>query len=240
MRYLIFITFIISASFADYYVAQIKPYQKYEIKSEYSGVVTKSMKSKEFSFIKDRELIVKVDSSDENIKLSTLIENLETVKDILEIKKRNLKSKERVKQLSSYDKNLERLSFLETKIELANTKESIRELKNIKNRKEFFVQNRYIDEVYVNEGEFVNSGDTIFTLYDISKEKIELFIKADDIEDIEKKRIYIDERKSKFRVEKISKVKDSKKLSTYKLYLVRENSDFRDKFWDKIVKVEFR
>lgn len=57
--------------------------------------------------------------------------------------------------------------------------------------------------------------------YDISKSKIELFVRAKEIKDIEKKSIFIDGNASSFQIEKISRVRGSHNLSSFFLRLIK-------------------
>lgn len=226
--------------FAKEYMAQIKAYEMYEIKSQTSGIIKIVNKAFESTYIKDRQLLIKIDSKDEKIELVKNRNSYEIQKEIVKIKEQNYKAKKRISQLSLYDKNNEKLSFLEAKKELSNYLQTIKKLENEITKKSFFISNKYVDKVFVNKDEYVNIGDKLFYSYDISKLKITLYLSKNEIENINTKNLYIQNKKSDFKVYKIHKIKDEKKISRYKVVFTKENKNKDNYFFDKVVKVELK
>ncbi len=226
--------------FAISYMGKIEPFKTYTISSEISGIVTFVNSTKEFRGINTKELIVSIDSSDENIQIQSLTQSLENLKEILLIQKQNYENKFKVKQLSPYDKNNEKLTYLQTKQIFIETKQNIKTLKNQKRKKEFYVKNKYLGKIYKNQGELINIGDVLFKYYDFSKIKIILFIKPEDIKDITNKVVFIDNKKSEFSISKISKVRDKYRVSTFEIELTKNNIDQDNIEFGQVVKVEFR
>ena len=101
------------------------------------------------------------------------------------------------------------------------------------------VLRKYIDEIFVSPNEYVTSGSKLYTLYDFSQSKLEIFVVAKEIETLKNKEIFVDGKKSDYKIQKIASVRDSVKVSTYKVILGKENKYKNIKF-GKIVKVEFR
>lgn len=225
---------------AKEYMAQIKPYEMYEIKSQTSGVVKFVNKDLESKYIKNKELLIKIDTKDEEIELAKQKSSYDIQKEIVKIKEQNYKAKNRIKQLSLYDKNNEKLSFLESKKELSNTLQTIKKLENDLDKKTFDVQNRYVDTVFVEKDEYINIGDKLFNAYDISKLKITLFLSKNEIDSLDTKTLYINNKKSDFTVYKVHKIKDENKISRYKVVFTKTNENKNNYFFDKVVKVELK
>lgn len=226
--------------FAKEYMAQIKTYEMYEIKSQTSGIINIVNKNLESKYIKNKELLIKIDSKDEEIDLQKNRNSYEIQKEIVKIKEQNYKAKKRISQLSLYDKNNEKLSFLEAKKELSNLGQTVKKLENEISKKTFVIKNRYIDKIFVDKGEYVNIGDKLFNSYDITKLKISLFLSQDEIKNIDSKALYIENKKSNFKVDKIHKIKDENKISRYKVEFIKDNTKEENYFFDKVVKVELK
>lgn len=226
--------------FAKEYMAQIKTYEMYEIKSQTSGIINIVNKNLESKYIKNKELLIKIDSKDEEIDLQKNRNSYEIQKEIVKIKEQNYKAKKRISQLSLYDKNNEKLSFLEAKKELSNLGQTVKKLENEISKKTFVIKNRYIDKIFVDKGEYVNIGDKLFNSYDITKLKISLFLSQDEIKNIDSKTLYIENKKSDFKVDKIHKIKDENKISRYKVEFIKDNTKEENYFFDKVVKVELK
>ncbi|WP_108061599.1 efflux RND transporter periplasmic adaptor subunit [Poseidonibacter lekithochrous] len=226
--------------FAKEYMAQIKTYEMYEIKSQTSGIINIVNKNLESKYIKNKELLIKIDSKDEEIDLQKNRNSYEIQKEIVKIKEQNYKAKKRISQLSLYDKNNEKLSFLEAKKELSNLGQTVKKLENEISKKTFVIKNRYIDKIFVDKGEYVNIGDKLFNSYDITKLKISLFLSQEEIKNIDSKTLYIENKKSYFKVDKIHKIKDENKISRYKVEFIKDNTKEENYFFDKVVKVELK
>ena len=239
MKNLIFLIFIALSLNATEYFSTIEPYEKHTISSEADGRVVLVNKTKEYSFINQNETILKLDIKDESIVLNTLQNSLVLQKDIVNIKESNYKNKFKVRQLSLYDKNQEKLYLIEAKQTLENMKRDIKNEQNKILKKVFNVKDKYLGEIYVSTDEYVTSGTKLYTLYDFSKFKLEVFIRNQDINTIKGKAIFIDDKKTDFVIEKISHVRDEKRVSTYKVILSKVNTK-TNTYFGKVVKVEFR
>ena len=239
-KILAFTLLSVTSLLAKEYMAQIKPYEMYEIKSQTSGVVKFVNKDLESKYIKNKELLIKIDTKDEEIELAKQKSSYSIQKEIVKIKEQNYKAKNRIKQLSLYDKNTEKLSFLESKKELTTTTQTIKKLQNDMDKKTFDVQNRYVNTIFVQKDEYINIGDKLFNSYDISKLKITLFLSKNEIDTLESKSLYINSKKSNFKVYKVHKIKDENKISRYKVVFTKTNKNKNNYFFDKVVKAELK
>lgn len=239
MRGVIFLLLSVGFLNASSYMGQIQPYEKIEVVSEVSGLVIKVDRSLEFTYVEDDKNIVKIEKKQEEIELTGLKDSLHSVQKIYKLKKSNFQSKNRVKQISKYEKNLEQSSVFEIQNTLFKLQNSIKLIEYQKEKKTFNVKEKYINNIFVREGDYVNIGTKIMEVYQVSKSKIELYIRAKDIKNLNKKTILIDGKPSSFKIEKISKVKDSINLSSFLVRLVKDTEDINGYFGD-VVKVEFK
>lgn len=239
MKKILLLTLTFITLNATEYFSKIEPYEKHTISSQIDGNVVLVDKSKEYSFVDKNSLVVKLDTKDETIQLDALKKSLSIQRDLVRIKDQNYKNKSRVQQLSIYTKNQEKLLWLESKQSLENIKRDIRTQKRNIEKKEFYVNYQYINNIFVSKGEYVTTGTKLYTLYDFSKLKLEIFLKYQDLDGLTKKTIFIDGMKSDFVVEKIAQVRDEKRVSTYKVVLSKENNN-KNIHFGKIVKVEFK
>lgn len=239
-KVLIFILLSFGSVFAKEYMTKIEPFEKYEIKSQTSGVVELANKDLESQFIKMNKTLIQINSRDEEIELQKQKNSLEIQEEIVKIKKRNFSAKNRISQMSRYEKENEKLDFLESKKELVLIEEEIKRLKNEISKKRFDVKNRYIYKIYVNKGEYITIGDLLYESYDISKQKIKLYLTLGEIENLDKKSVFIDGKNSTFKVYKISKIKDEVRVSRYKVEFTKTNDNLKNYYFNKIVKVELR
>ena len=70
---------------------------------------------------------------------------------------------------------------------------------------------------------------------DIDKVKIAVFVPIDKIDTIKSKKIYINDKVSNFKIDKIYKVADKKYVTSYKVEIIGKYPNISD-----IVKVEFK
>lgn len=239
MKNLILVCISVVVLNATEYFGKIEPYESFTISSEYPGKIVYVNDLKEYSYLDTKTSILKIDTQDERIQLRTLKNSSTLYEDIIRIRATNYKNKSHVKQLSGYDKNQEKLIWIESKLMLENIKRDIKIKQNEINKKEFSIKEKYLSEIYVALGEYVDIGTKLYTIHDFSKSKIEVYIRHSDFQKLKEKQVYINSAKSNFSVEKISQVNDTERISTYKVVLSSVNK-LRQEYYGKIVKVEFK
>jgi multidrug resistance efflux pump len=196
---------------------------------------------REFSYIKKSRPIVKLDPKDENIAINNLGEKIKLLKKTIAIRQDNLNSKSKIRQISKYELNGEKLALLNTKLSLTSTKLELALKKHLLQKKLFFLSNGYLGKIFVTNYQFVGPGGKVFEYYDFDKSKIEVYIPADEVANIQNKDIYINGKKtSKWKIDKISKVKDSQKISSYFVKLVKKNRKPSDAKFGNLVRIEFK
>ena len=239
MRKIILVLLSIGFLNANIYMAQIQPYEKTVIVSEVDGLIVKVNRQLEFKYTDESRNVVEVEKEQEDIELAGLKKSLHLVQKIYKLKFSNFQSKNRVKQISSYEKNLEQSSVLEIQNSIVALQKNIKLLEYQKKKKTFNIKNKYINNIFVREGDYVNIGTEIMEVYEVSKSKIELYVRAKEIKNLSEKTIFLDGKPSSFKIEKISKIRDSTNLSSFLVRLVKETS-FLDKYFGDVVKIEFR
>ena len=220
------------------YVGKIDPYKKIILKSEVRGKVSYVNSGSNFTYTK-QDIILKIDNSEDLIRIDSLKQRLKATKEIYKISKDTFNSKKSIKSLSKNEKNKEKLNMLVKKQSYISLSENMKlQLSNI-NKKTFIVDKKYIGKIYPKVNEFVSVGSIIADIYDISKKKIIIFVNKENVEKIQKKDIFINNKPSKFFIESISNVVDSKYISSYQVVLLENNDNIRFRFGD-IVQIDFK
>ncbi|EJF06834.1 hypothetical protein ThvES_00010820 [Thiovulum sp. ES] len=225
---------------ADYYMAQFQPYETITVKAELSGVVQRIADSKEFSYISKSSEVMKLDTVFEDIQIEALSNRVKNTEEALRLRRANLKSKKRVRSISQYEINNETIAVVETKSALEALKMELGVKKASKDKKSFYLRNKYLGEFFVREGDFVGIGTPLFTYHDFSKGILDIFIGADEVENLGEKRVIINGfENDEFKIQKISSVKDTKRISTYKVRLVKNIKNPKNVRFGEIYRVEF-
>jgi hypothetical protein len=241
MKKIVLTTILAFSLKADYYMAQIEPYQTHTVQAEIGGIVSSISLSKEFSYLDKTILVVKLDTTNEDIEIEALSKQKDVLNEALELKRENLKSKSSLRQISKYELNSETLSVLDTKSNLISTERELSLKKSNREKKRFYLTDGYLGQIFVDEFEYVPTGGKLFEYFDFSKNRLDLYIPADEVENIKTKKIFLDGvENGDWRVEKVSEVKDTQKISTYLVRLVSDNRNPKDAKFGKVVKVEFK
>ena len=239
MKKIIFAILLTTFMEANSYMAQVEPYEKVLVLSEINGLVTKVNRDFEYNYSAKKRVIVKVEKRVEEIELKGLKSSLKFSKKAYALKEDNFQRKNNVRQISQYEKNLEESSLYEVESQMAEMKKSINLLKYRISKKIFLVNKKYIDKIYVREGDYVDVGSKIMDVYDVSKLKIELFVRAKEIEGLKSKKIFVDDKLSSFKIEKISQVQDGENLSSFLVRIVKKNTK-PNRYFGSVVKVQFK
>lgn len=239
MKKIIFLFLSIGFLNASSYMGQIQPYEKTEVVSEVNGIIVNVNRQLEFKYVSSGENIVEVEKEQEEIELSGLKKSLYLVQEIYKLKNSNFQSKNRVNQISRYEKNLEKSSVYEIQNSIAELQKNIKLIEYRKKKKTFSIHNKYINNIFVREGDYVDIGTKVMEVYEVSKLKIELYVRAKEIKNLSEKTIMIDGQPSSFKIDKISHVKDARNLSSFFVRLVKDSTS-ADTYLGDVVKVEFK
>lgn len=224
-----------SMSFATSYFAKVEPINSYTVKSSVSGKVIYANSALE-SKIAQNAMVVKLDDSVDLIELEQSQEKLENMQQVLKLQDNTLESFKRVSSKSQFDRDNQKIVILNTASTINDLKTKIATLKDTIKNKNLSEKNSYIYDVSVEVGDYVTPGTLLYTAMDLSKGKVEIFIPIDDAATIQDKEIYLDDKKSDLKIEKLYDVADSKHISSYKCEIIIPSPE---KF-SKLVKIEFK
>lgn len=235
MKYIFGLILFMNLIFADEFFATIEPINSYFIKASTSGEVIFANKDCEGKFVSN-ETIIKLDKELNEIELKQTIEKIKILDQMIEIEN---KTYERIKNLTSkseFEKDGQKMKVLNYELQKNDlqTRQSTLE-ETIKN-KTINQSNRFIYNIAVKEGDFVNAGTQLFETKDLSRGKLEIYIPIANADSYKQKTIYLDGAKTNLKINKIYKVADSKFISSYKCEIIINNP----KQFSKLVKVEFR
>ena len=264
MRYLLLSCIFFLNLFAQSYYAKVEPIEIFSIKSSINAKVVSVKRELEGKYATG-EVIIQLDDSvnrfdlkiskqkmnllNTNIKLSN--ESLENLKTSLDIQENYYEKIKNLKTKSQFEKDAKLLelinlknSYIQSKINLQNLKsqkvdlslkiktlQDIIEKKNIKPK-----QGVYIYKIYPNIGDFANIGSKLMEIYDLSYAKLTIFLSDEDLINIDKKRIFIDQKPTDYKIDKLWKVTDTQNISAYKAEIIIKKPDR----FSKLVKIELK
>ncbi len=244
------------------HLAKVEPFEIYSIKSAVNAKVIKSDLEKEGQYVKDFE-VIRLDDVIDKINLKTLQDKLKNSEEILKVDSNILKNLEelvkikkdnyeRIKNLktkSKFEKDAKLSDYLLTYNQYLNQLEKIKNLKiqikdiklNIEKLKDTLVKKSikvdgYIYKIYVKKGDFAGIGAKLVDVADISKGKIVIYLDKDEMQGLEKKKIYIDGKETDLKFYKIFKISDPVHISAYRAEILVKSP----KIFSKLVKVEVK
>ncbi len=201
--------------FASEYYAKIEPASTYNVKSSVSGKVLYVNKNIESKNIKN-DTIIKIDSNVNSIDLKQSKIKLSGLKDILAIEKSTLKSFQKVSSKSKFDKDNQKIKILNVASSISDLETKVATLKDLISNKTLKEQNRYIYNIAVEIGDYVNPGTLLYTAMDLTKGKLQIFIPISKANEIKNKTIYLNGEKTDLKISKLYTVSDTKHISSYK------------------------
>lgn len=242
-RYVLVLLFAIPVT-AQIHYARVEPLQRYIIKADVSGAVLYSAKESEGKFVKDA-VIVKLDDSDERVKLADAKEALKLEKESLNLTEELIPElKESYQRLKAYFQRLNSVEsssraqkdqaystmtgaknqYISAKSKLLLTKEKISQLRSqidllqkTISRKSITLHNRYLYSLSVKEGDFVSPGREVVRADDINGSRLVIYLDRDELDGVMQKKVYINDKLNKnAKIEKVWSVSDSRYISKYR------------------------
>ena len=263
MKSILLVFFFSCSLFANVYYAKVEPYELRKISSKVSGEVlfcNENMLGKKLS---EKAYII-IDSQldrDEleaiNKKLSYLKDTLErdalilkNLKKILELKEENYAKIKTLKIKSKIEKDNEYYNLLNTQNSYINTQKEINTLKtniadlNLRKKqlqksirdKSVTAKGFILYSLDVKPGQVVNFAIPLATVADTSKALLTIYLDDEDLQNIQKSTIYIDDKKSDYKIDRVVKIADSKNISKYKAQIIIK----APKIFSKLVKIEIK
>lgn len=231
MKYIIL--FLPLFIYAKSYMGIINPINEYTIYSKSSGEIISLDKNDETKLL--NKTIIQIDKDIEEKTLKLYKEQLSLNRQKLEINQSNYNKFITLKGQSKVDKDDKLLDIIDLKNSIASLKISIARLENTIANKTISIKNLYLKEFLVNKHDYVTAGTKVATVYDTSKSKVEIYVTKADFENIKNKIIYIDDKKTNLKINKIDITTDDTYISSHKIEIVIDSKDFGSP-----IKVEFK
>ena len=263
MKFIIAILLTYSALFSKVYYSKIDPYEFRYVSSNVSGlvefidedVIGKTLSSRAYLKI-DAELDVKeIKSIVEKLLIlkntlsvnASILENLEQSL----VKKRenykqieNLKIKSRIeKDREFYDLVSSENSYLNTQKEINSLKTQISDLelrqaqlqRNV-NDKTLSAKDFVLYSIEVKVGQVVSPSTPLAKIADTSKALLTIYLDETDVLNATNKVVYIDDKKTDYKISRILNIADSKNISKYKAQIIIKSPEL----FSKLAKIELK
>ena len=244
MRYLLLFVLVF---YLFAYDGKVEPIATFNIKALANGPVVFANKNLEAKNL-NNELILKIDDKVELAELKDINNQIDILKKEIENKKEVVKKKkelyERYKVLRSkslQEKDMKFFDYINAKNQLLNLQKELSSLKNQKIKIKDLIDKKnikfsgYLYSILVEKGDYVGIGTPVALGYDISKEKIDIYVPIDKIDEVKNKIVYINSKKSNFKISKIYKVTDTKYITSYKVELTGNGLKIGE-----VVRVDFK
>jgi multidrug resistance efflux pump len=218
--------------FAQTYMTKVEPYEQLTIYAQSSGQIVKLDKADETKTVS--KMLIKIDDSLEKMQLKLYENQLNLYLEKLKILQNSYNRYIKIKGKSQADKEDKYYELINLKITIDSLKLSINELKNTIKKKSIYVNDLYIKEFLVNNGDYISAGTKLATAFNLTKSKLIVYISKDDYKDIKDKRVLINKKENIATIEKIDKTIDDTYVSAHKVTLVLDNKNFGE-----VMQVEF-
>ena len=263
MKIIISLLFLYTLVFSKVYYSKVEPYELREISSNVSGTVLFIDEDNIGKKLTDHPYII-IDAQLDQKELVLLQEKLLYLEDMIRVnenvlenleaslqkKRKNYKRIEslQIKSIVEKDKEFHDLItsenlFLNTQKEIDNFKVQVADLKLRKAQLEKSIQDKNLSakdftlySLDVKVGQVVNMATPLAKVADTSSAKLTLYLDEEDLKDIEKKVIYIDEKRTNYKISRLLKIADSKNISKYMAQIIID----APKIFSQLVKIELR
>jgi len=263
MKYLLLLFLPISI-FAKVHYAKLEPLETITLKSAVSAEVIFAdikIEGKNIS----KKTIIQLDSKLDKEKISSSQASLKLIKSMIQTNQQVLSAlSQSLQRQKSYHQRIENIasasktqkdnafySYINSKTQYFGTKEKIdslkkqrvdlnyeiKRLKDSISKKTITINNKFIDKLLVHKGDYVNMGTPLAKVQDLTSAKLVLFLEGNELKDIKKKTVYINDKKSAYKVSKIWSITDEKYISSYRTEILIKHP--KENF-STLLKVEFK
>ncbi len=222
--------------FAKVHYVKVEPYEAVTLKSAVSALVVDVDLEAEGKAVNHQRIVLLDDRLDKiNLKLSE-----ESYRILAESLKRQESYFHRINVLqtaSETQKDNAFYAYAAAKTQYVDMGYKIAQLKDSIEKKSIVLARKYVYEMMVREGDFVSPGTPLAKVLDVDKAKLVLFLEPSEIEGIEKKAVYLGDKKTPYKVDKVWKVADEKFISSYRaeIYIDAPKTPFSE-----LIKVEIK
>ncbi len=222
--------------FAKVHYAKLEPYESVTLKSAVSALVMNVDLDAEGSVV-DQKRVIYLDDYLDKTNLKTSNENLLILQETLKRKESYFHRINKLTTASAAQKDDAFYSFASAKTQYLDMQYKIAQLEDSIEKKSIVLHHKYLYEIMVRKGDYVTPGSPLAKIVDASRAKLVLFLDQEELVDIGNKTVYLDDKKTEYKVDKVWKVADEKFISSYRaeIYLPAPESSF-----SKLIKVEFK
>ena len=255
--------FFVSAVFAEVYYAKVEPYEFRNLASDVMGIVEKTDENL-LGKVLDDEVFITIDAELDTKELSFTKEKIQELQNTLRLsesmlvnleetlkrKRINYKKVEAMKIKSRIEKDREfydlvatENSYIATQKEINSLKIQIADLllrkttleKTLRDKK-LQAKGMVLYSIDIKEGQFVNKGTPLAKLADTSKALLTIYVNKEDLDKISSKVVYINGKKTSYKVDRYTTIADATNLSKYKAQIIIK----APKIFSQLVEVELK
>jgi disulfide oxidoreductase YuzD len=222
--------------FAGVHYAKIEPYDSVILRSAVSALVMDVDENAEGSVVHQKRVVLLDDRLDKmNLKISKT--KLQTLSETLQRQESYFERMNSLKTASVSQKDTAYYSYASTKTQYLDMQYKIAQLEDSIQKKSLVLQDKYLYKLMVRKGDFVAPGAALAKVMDTSKAKLVLFLEPEELKDLDKKEVYLNGKKTTYRVDKVWKVADEKFISSYRaeIYI-----DAPKEIFSTLLKVEIK
>lgn len=200
---------------AKVHYAKVEPYESITLKSAVSALVMDVDLEAEGSVV-DQKRVIYLDDRLDKINLDISKKNLATLQETLKRQESYFNRIDKLQTTSETQKDNAFYTFASTKTQVLDLQYKIAQLEDSIAKKSIVLENKFLYKLMVRKGDYVNPGTALAEVKDATKAKLVLYLEPEELENIEKKSVYIEGKKTDFSINKVWKVADEKFISSYK------------------------
>jgi len=263
LKIFVFLFFMFALLDAKVYYSKVEPYEIRDISSNVSGVVLYTDENDIGNKLSSKPYIL-IDAQLDKQELEFIKSKLVYLQNIIDTNEHVLKNQEKalVKKRKNY-KRIESLKiksivekdrefyelvnsenqFLNTQKEIQNLKVQIIDLKLRKaklqrsvNDKRLSAKGFVLYEIMVKPGQVVGVSAPLAKVADTSKAILTIYLDKEDVDNAKKKVVYIDGKKTSYKISRLQNIADFKNISKYMAQIIINPP----KLFSKLVKIELK
>ena len=262
-KIIFFLLVFSSLIYAKEYYAKVEPLEILTIASQVKGEVLKADENLLGKKLLNKPYIIIDDALDQS-DLRSVKQKVLSLKKMIQVdenillnlqksmqrKEQNYKSIQKLSVKSKIQKDTIYFDLIATKNQLLNTQKELENYrlqladlqykkavlqKSIKD-KTLLSKGMVLYELLVKKGQFVNPATPLAKVADVSKAVLTIYVDAKELEGIMRKKVFIDQKETPYKVSRISYIADSVNISKYKVQIIIDPP----KIFSKLLKVELK
>lgn len=255
--------FLVVNIYAKEYYAKAEPYEVLSVSSNVSGEVIYTDLASQGKIL-GKKAYLRIDDTLDRAELQsvegkigalekTLQHNAQmelNFQQMIEMKQSNFDRIKDLKIKSSVEKDREyfdlvnsRNSLLGIQKEIQSLKISLGDLKLRRTQLHKSINDKYLSapgkvlyQLMVKPSSVVNPGTPLAQIADITKAKLTLYLSADEAQNVQNKKIYLNSQATAYKIDRLWKIADASKLSSYRIEILIAPP----KQFSHLIKVEFK